>query len=231
MLTLITMTGNRPEAWSLCEYFMSRQTFQGLVHWIIVDDGENAQPITFEREGWTLEIIRPEPFWEAGQNTQTRNIRAALEVTTPVDRIAFIEDDDWYSPNWLSIIDAQLHYCDLVGERFAFYYNLKTQQYCQLHNGMHSGLCSTGIKGQAIEDLKKICEVDRKFIDIELWKTQNTRRLFNSKEVIGMKGLPGRGGIGMGHKPQRAFKSDFSGVVLRKMIGADADLYFNLKLN
>jgi len=231
MLTLITMTGNRPEAWKLCEHFMERQNFQGLVHWIIVDDGKVAQPITFHREGWTLEIIRPEPFWQAGQNTQTRNIRAALEVVTPADRIAFIEDDDWYSPSWLAIMDEQLNEADLVGERLAFYYNLKNQQYCQLSNGSHSGLCSTGIKGQAIDILKKICQVDRQFIDIELWKAPISRRLFTSKEVIGMKGLPGRGGIGMGHKPQRAFKSDFSGDVLRKMIGKDADLYFNLKLN
>ena len=231
MLTLITMTGNRPVAWALCEQFMQRQTYQGPVRWIIVDDGQEAQPITFKREGWNLEIIRPEPFWQPGQNTQTRNIRAALAVITPADRIAFIEDDDWYSPNWLSIVDEKLNEADLVGERLAFYYNIRTKQYAQLSNGSHAGLCSTGIKGQAIDFLREICKVDRQFIDIDLWKKPFGRRLFTSKEVIGMKGLPGRGGIGMGHKPQRAFKSDISGDVLRKMIGNDADLYFNLNLN
>ena len=231
MLTLITMTGARPQAWALCELFMQRQTYQGPVRWIIVDDGETPQPITFERENWSLEVLRPEPFWQPGQNTQTRNVRAALAVVKADERLVFIEDDDWYSPNWLAIVDEKLNEADLVGERFAFYYNLKYKQCKQLNNGSHSGLCSTAIKGKAIDYLNRICQVDREFIDLHLWKSPITRRLFTSREVIGMKGLPGRGGIGMGHRSHKQFLSDPSGEVLRKMIGDDADLYFNLNLN
>ena len=129
MLTLITLTGNRPKAWALCEFFMHRQTYQGAVRWIIVDDGEIAQPIAFKRDGWTLEVVRPEPFWQEGQNTQSRNLIAALEQVNDQDRIVFIEDDDWYSPHWLSIVDEKLNEADLVGERFAFYYNIQLKQW------------------------------------------------------------------------------------------------------
>lgn len=231
MLTLITVTGNRPEAWGLCQQFMQRQTYEGPVRWIIVDDGEIAQPITFEREGWSLEVLRPEPFWQPGQNTQSRNLRAAFDCISDEERIVFIEDDDWYSPNWLAIVDTQLAQADLVGERLAFYYNIRLKQYQQLRNGSHSSLCSTAIKGKAIAIFKSVCQANHKFIDIALWRTPMPRRLFTSWEVIGIKGLPGRGGIGMGHQAQPHFKPDPSGAVLRKMVGADADLYFNLTLN
>jgi hypothetical protein len=148
-LTLITMTGSRPKAWALCERYMSRQTYSGLVRWIIVDDGEVAQPITFAKEGWTLEVVRPEPFWQPGQNTQTRNVLAGLEKTTLSDRIVFIEDDDWYSENWLSVVDQQLKRGDLVGEQCAIYYNIKYKQYHEFTNRTLEGLCSTALKGKA----------------------------------------------------------------------------------
>ena len=228
MLTLITLTGNRPQAWTLCELFMQRQTYQGPVRWLIVDDGQTPQPISFKRVGWTLEVIRPQPYWQPGQNTQARNLLCALEKTTEQDRLVFIEDDDWYSSKWLEIVDEKLNEADLVGERLAFYYNVKLKKYLQLKNGSHSSLCSTAIKGPVISQLKNICEQKPLFIDISLWRLPISRRLFTSWEVIGIKGLPGRAGIGMGHKPPSHFKPDESGDVLRKMIGADADLYFNL---
>jgi len=73
-LTLLTMTGARPEAWAICETLMLRQTFTGAVRWIIVDDGPIAHPITFSRAMWVLEVVRPIPFWVSGKNTQARNI-------------------------------------------------------------------------------------------------------------------------------------------------------------
>lgn len=231
MLTLITLTGNRPQAWGLCQYFMQRQTYSKPVRWIIVDDGETPQEILFSRVGWSLEVLRPEPFWQPGDNTQSRNLLAALELVKNDDRLVFIEDDDWYSPRWLEIVDQKLNQFDVVGERLAFYYNIKYKKYQQLRNGSHASLCSTAIKGRAITLLKQICAVKPKFIDLALWRLPMPRRLFTSREVIGMKGLPGREGIGMGHQPQHHFRPDFSGEVLRKMIGSDADLYFNLNLN
>ena len=231
MLTLITVTGNRPEAWALCQQFMLRQSYAGPVRWIVVDDGQTPQPMTFERANWNVEVIRPEPFWQPGENTQSRNLLAALERVDEGERLVFIEDDDWYSPHWLTLVDAQLEKADLIGERLAFYYNLRLKQYQQLRNSSHASLCSTAIKGQAIPIFKEVCAANHKFIDLALWRKPIPRRLFTSWEVIGIKGLPGRGGIGMGHRSQPHFKPDPKGDVLRKMVGEDADLYFNLNLN
>jgi len=69
MLTLLTATGCRPQAWAICEELMRRQSYAGPVKWIIVDDGEVAQPITFKRSNWLVVVTRPEPFWKSGQNT------------------------------------------------------------------------------------------------------------------------------------------------------------------
>lgn len=78
-MQLLTATGARPEAWALCEQWMARQDYAGPVHWVIVDDGETPQPITFSRDGWTLTVIRPLPRWKQGMNTQCRNMLAGLE--------------------------------------------------------------------------------------------------------------------------------------------------------
>jgi hypothetical protein len=221
-LTLISLTGNRPAAWSLCEQWMLAQDFDGPVRWLIVDDCEPATAITFERENWTLEVLRPTPAWAPGQNTQTRNIRAALEVVTNDERVAVIEDDDVYLPGWLSAVDYRLQRADLVGEVRARYYNAARRVGRELKNCGHSSLCSTAFKGAATDTLRRIVQVDRSFIDLTLWRTFRGRReLFQGHAVVGIKGLPGRAGLGMGHRPGFAGANDPDGALLARWIGND----------
>src|SRR5690606_8566975 len=78
LFTLLSATGARPEAWAICERLMARQDYAGPVRWVIVDDGPEPQPVTFQRDGWVLEVVRPEPYWQPGQNTQARNLAAGL---------------------------------------------------------------------------------------------------------------------------------------------------------
>ncbi len=124
MLTLLTCTGARPEAFAICQKLMLAQHYDGPVRWVIVDDGEVPTPITFQREGWDLIVVRPSPYWKPGDNTQARNMRAGLAFVAMDARLAIIEDDDFYAPTWLSRIDHELMFADLVGERRARYYNL-----------------------------------------------------------------------------------------------------------
>lgn len=128
MLTLITATGARPHAFGICQRLMAAQDYEGDVRWIVVDDGEQASPITFERDGWTVEVVRPEPFWQVGQNTQARNMLAGLALISSDDRLVVIEDDDHYKPDWLSVADAALSRAELVGEYLARYYNVSTKR-------------------------------------------------------------------------------------------------------
>jgi hypothetical protein len=225
MLILLTATGARPQAWAICERLMQRQTYAGPVRWVIVDDGETAQPITFAREGWTLEVLRPQPFWRVGQNTQARNLAAGLAAIGADARVLVLEDDDWYAPDWLAHADAQLDRAELVGEGRARYYNVSSRIGRQLSNGAHASLCSTALRGWALNVLRDVVRTQPKFIDLNLWKRHGRGIVFDGHRVVGIKGLPGRGGIGMGHHADFRGTADPHGALLRSWVGDDAELY------
>lgn len=225
MLTLLTATGCRPEAWALCERWMLAQTYSSPVRWVIVDDGEEAQPITFRRHGWQLDVVRPGPRWKPGANTQARNMLAGLAVIGADERVVIIEDDDHYKPDWLRAVDHELERAELVGEFFARYYNVAAMRGRQLQNSRHASLCSTALRGRALSALRVACHQRPKFIDLELWRVSPQRCLFDGHRVTGIKGLPGRGGIGMGHKADFRGTEDPTGALLRQWVGADAEHY------
>ena len=229
MLTVITPTGCRPEAWAQCERLMARQDYPGEVRWIIVDDGEQPQPVTFSRPHWQLEVIRPRPFWRKGQNTQARNMLLALDQAG-TGKIAIIEDDDYYAPTWLSTVDRKLDHADLVGQTRMRYFNVYYRHWFQHENCNHASLCATAVKGPAVGSLRDCCKPTIKYFDLAMWRNyRGHKRLFTGCEVIGTKGLPGRGGICMGHQPTfPGHIKDPEGEVLRSWIGTDADVYLAL---
>lgn len=220
MLTLLTTTGVRPEPWALCQQFMARQDYAGPVRWVVVDDGPVAQPVAFRRAGWVVEVVRPQPYWEPGQNTQARNLAAGLAVIRNDARVAVIEDDDYYGPGYLSDVDRWLDRADLVGESHARYFNVATGRGRAMSNDRHASLCSTAVKGTGLAALRIAVKRRRTFIDVDLWSMHVPKALFHTEHVVGIKGLPGRGGIGGGHrdtfgKPMR----------LSDWLGEDANLY------
>jgi hypothetical protein len=223
MLTLLTATGARPEAWARCERLMARQTYAGPVRWVIVDDGPEPQPVTFQRDGWALEMVRPTPHWQPGQNTQARNLRAGLARIGAGERVAIIEDDDHYAADWLATVAAELDRAELVGEPRARYYNIPRRVGRQLSNSAHASLCSTAMRGRALALFRAVCNTNHKFIDLELWRKAPSRHLFGGHRVVGLKGLPGRGGIGMGHADGFSGTADPAGALLREWVGADAE--------
>lgn len=225
MLTLLTATGARPESWALCERWMMAQTYAGPVRWVIVDDGLEQQPITFKREGWELVLIRPAPFWSRGQNTQARNLRKGLDACMRDDVVVFIEDDDHYSPAWLADVAEQAPRAEVVGTPRARYYNLPARVARQLANAKHSSLCSTAIRGTALDLMRRILKRADKFIDLQLWRESSSRHLFAGTQVTGIKGLPGRGGIGMGHRAEMQGTPDPDHRILREWVGSDAEFY------
>lgn len=226
MLTLLTATGARPAAWALCQAWMARQTYAGPVRWVVVDDGEAPQPVAFERERWQLDVIRPQPVWQPGQNTQSRNLAAGLATIDDGASVVVIEDDDWYAADWLDTIAAALHANALVGEGFARYYNVRTGVCRQLRNARHASLCATAVRGSALRRLRQICLMRPRFIDLALWGGIGGRLLpADSHRVVGIKGLPGRGGIGCGHADDFHGTHDAGGKMLRQWIGDDAQAY------
>lgn len=221
LIKVITPTGDRPEAWKLCQHYMARQNYAGPVEWHVVDDGRVPLEVEFERDGYALHLHRLAPM--AG-NSQARNLLHLLSFCQATDRLACFEDDDWYSPDWLSHVAAELEHAELVGEIRARYYNVATRRWKEMGNTGHASLCATAMRGSAIEAFRLACRRAPRFIDLDLWRRHRSRHLFGGHRVIGIKGLPGRGGIGIGHK-QHFGTPDPDGRILRQWIGKDAEMY------
>jgi hypothetical protein len=226
MLILLTATGARPEAFAVTEKLAAAQDYDGEVHWVIVDDGEVAQPVTFSRPKWEVTVVRPEPFWSKGQNTQARNLLAGLDIIPDDAKVVVWEDDDYMAPSYLRWVDRKLRDADLVGESHARYYNVPRRIARELSNNTHASLCSTGVKNGALKLLREVCKPGVQYIDIDLWRGfKGSKILERGDRVVGIKGLPGRCGIGMGHKSDFSGKRDPNLAILRSWIGNDVNYY------
>jgi len=231
MLTIITPTGARPEAFAQCKRLMQRQLYSGPVYWIIIDDGAEHTDTTFEKEGWRLKVIRPEQKWKPGDNTQRTNLllgldeaeRFSAERGEPL-RLTVWEDDDWYAPTWLSTLVREMESAELVGEIIARYYNVRSRRYDRLHNFTHASLRCSGMRDGALKTFREVLGSHSQYYDFKLWKAHKRKRVFRGTETVGIKGLPGRPGIAIGHLTDKG-RPDFELTELRKMIGDDVDFY------
>ena len=220
-VTLLTPTGGRPEAFSLCERWISRQTFAGEIQWLVADDCVEPTPCTM---GQT--VIRPKPFWQSGQNTQFRNMLALLPLVK-FDRILHIEDDDFYAPGYIETITIELDQAPLVGEIPTRYYNVRARKWHPFGNDKHASLCQTAMRPEVIPALKSICE-QKQWIDMALWRAFPNQRMYHGEQNVGIKGLPGRPGQVAAHKSHstlRRMVHDPQLGTLRSWIGDDAEAY------
>lgn len=234
MIGIITMTGARPDQFNLCQKFMHRQTYQGRVAWVIVDDAvprsTDSVTETF-REGWTIHKIYPLISWTWGQNTQARNIAEGVQFLIDnypekeIEAIFIIEDDDYYRPVYLETMMANFAGYDLIGERNTIYYNVATRRYITNPNTIHASLFQTAFRYNVIPTLSEC--LGNKFIDCVLWQKVPNKYLFNNHDMaVGMKGMPGRAGIGAGHTMARNMRDDSTLHYLQSLIGPeDAKLY------
>lgn len=177
--------------------YIDAQTYQGPAKWIVVDD---CDPETFiPSTRFETEVIRPDWRWKPGDNTQAACLLAGLDVI-PEDAIVFVlEDDDAYLPDYIRTMLVALGSADLVGESSARYYNVATRRHKLMKTPRHSSLASTAVRGTGA--LRWACARRPKFIDIDLWRNFKGRQaLLDTANVIGIKGLPGRQGIGVGHR-------------------------------
>lgn len=184
-VSLITPTGDRPQAFELCERWIRQQTFGGPIQWIVVDDGQAPTETT---AGQT--VVRRPP---GDGHTLPQNLAAALPHVTG-DFVIMIEDDDYYPPQYLELMVQQLQAAELVGERGARYYYLPTATHRHYLEHTHSSLCRTGFRRELVPLVQQCCEGNQS-IDLRLWEQFNgTVRQWASSTVgcIGIKGMPGR---------------------------------------
>jgi len=220
-LSLVTCTADHPVAFALCERWMKRQTFRGSVEWIVSDGGVEPADCTAGQVH-----LRNPPHADPKRNFLT-NLAAGLRRATS-DRILLIEHDDWYGPDWLLTAYDLLESHELIGESRAKYYHVGNGRHRICANHAHASLCQTGMFRSTLEwILPQLPGFGSTFVDLHLWKHAPADRclLPESKHVVGIKGLPGKAGIGMGHRPKDHWPVDADGAVLREWVGDDADVY------
>lgn len=228
-ITLITPTGGRSESFARCTAFVQRFIKPDKVHiqWIIIDDCDEIGKSLYVSGVRCMHVI-PQHRWFPGRNTLGQNL---LEVVPYVehDCILFIEDDDWYAPEYLKSMYESLQTADIIGEVPARYYHVPSKQYSLQENKKHASLCQTGIRRSMLTSLEEICRSQNsEFIDVRLWKVPSNQKFLETTFCVGMKGLPGRPGIGIGHRPDhysRMWNKDSDLTVLRRWIGDDVKMY------
>lgn len=250
-ISLITCTGDRPAAFRLCCKWMYRQTspfaqdvdFRNEVpwrEWIVVDDSKEQESREVNVDSLTgpMPVLKTPgvlyvPLPAMGTNSLMRNLKAALPYVRG-DFIFFIEDDDWYAPDYIARSIPLLEKYGAVGERHAIYYNLPARSWRRLNNQSYSTLCNTAISREMIPAFLTAMEntPPGKSYDVVFWRAYAARGHLaekNTGSVIGMKGMPGRAGIGVGHRlehnPEAWTKDDENLTKLRELVGDDYNSY------
>ena len=219
-LTLLTCTGDRPTAFDLCELWMYHQSYKGKIQWVVVDDGRKETHTHFVQQ-----VVRRAP---GEGHTLCANLRAALEPgVLQGEATLFIEDDDYYSPNYLDLMACALYDHELAGEGLAHYYNVAARRYFIHDNLGHASLCQTGLRPEKYRALRESLDGDNPFVDLRIWATGGTIwRPSQVPSAVGIKGMPGRGGIGTGHQEiPKEYQKDDDLQVLWTWMNSDADLY------
>jgi hypothetical protein len=221
---ILTPTGLRPEGLSLLAEYIAAQTFLNGVVWVVVDDGTPASYIPSMPDAVRVAPVRPERCWRTGMNTQASSMLAGLELV-PADATLFImEDDDVYMPRYIETMLREIEGYELIGEQDARYYNVVSRRWRVLPGKFHASLASTVCRGYALEFLWEVCNTRTTMLDVHLWRHfPGASRLLDTSHVVGIKGLPGRPGIGVGHRA-RFGTPDTTGV-LESWIGSYANNY------
>ena len=233
-LTIITPTGDRPEAFALCERWMARQTYKGRIQWLVLDNGHEPVNCTM---GQTHHVM--EPDHETGKRSLASKIKLACDMAEAT-LVTIAEDDDWYAPAHLAKLVGRLNDAEVVGTTEQRYYNLLHRRYWQGTN-FGSCLCATGLRRSMLPTLKAAAQnaydtngtlcVDRNFWSMVAGNRPTVRcstDLYAKGTFVGVKGMPGREGLGAGHHPNDKWYSDPEGAKLREWLGAEAEPYLEI---
>lgn len=224
-ITIITPSGERHEAIQRTKYYIERQTFNGPIQWIICDDSKEHYNINAPSN--VLKFTHKKREYPGNKSDSFRgNVICALPLIL-FDRVIIFEDDDWYHPDYLVVYKNRLLNYELVGEGPARYYNIQRRSYRILGNTKRASFCQTALRASIVDKLFVACQRDSAFVDARLWDKNCHKFVFRDDKphCIGIKGMPGRMGIGMGHRC-KSFTTDKEFKILERWIGKeDTDYY------
>lgn len=223
LVTVITPTGDRPEAFAKCERWMKSQRYTGAIQWIVIDDG-HAQTRINDADV----VLRPKPM---RGHSLCRNLREALPYIEG-QHILIVEDDDFYGADYVAVMVGRLQHADLVGERGAKYYFLRERRWRHRLNETHASLCRTGFNASVIDTLRTcITGTEHPSVDLRLWSEWKgsvlswVDRAGDSRMCVGLKGVSGRQSYGW--SPTRDSIEDVDGSVFRAWTGMSIDDYLS----
>ena len=197
--------------------------------WIVIDDGIDPTIPTIPAE-----YIRRKPQPGDPKITLPLNILTALAFVKG-DIVLFFEDDEYYAPGYINAMVMALEASMIAGISKAKYYHLPTRGWYRNANDRHASLAQTAIRAAALPVLMEVIGQNHDpFIDIKLWaKLKHLGKLFPDDEnplFVGMKGMPGRPGIGGGHKEnlyRGRVDADYS--ILKKWMPKDHETYIKIR--
>lgn len=224
-ISIVTPTADQPTGLRLLEGYVARQTLQPF-EWIVSDDGTQPARLTAGQ----LHLTRQRTA--EGAASLAGNLLAALERVSG-DVVAVFEHDDWYRPDHLAVQMAQLRGSrKAAGAGQQRYYNLAARKFIVMRN-VGSALCNTVFTVDLIPAMQAACrraqQRDSYGIDRMFWDSLSIRHkaVHGTDTVVGIKGLPGRPGLGLGHRPDNrpGWKADPELKQLAEWVGADAEAY------
>jgi hypothetical protein len=231
-VTAITPTGDRPLAFALCQRWMAQQT-KPPDQWIVVDDGR--KPCEWETKPVNVEYVRREPGADRGP-TLGVNLWAALKRIAH-EGIVIIEDDEYYAPGYVAQMASWLSRHEVIGIGRSRYYHLPTGGYLAHGNMRHASLAETAFRRTFLSLFTTLLAGEtQSFLDTRLWgaviQDRHRANIFVDSEdhplYLGIKGLPGRAGIGMGHNGARYPHYDETREVLRRWVPLDHPIYLDI---
>lgn len=224
-ITLLTITGDRPLAFSLLEKYVKRQVFTGQIDWVVVDDGVEPTACTLNQR-----YIRREPSATATESYRGNFLEALKRAET--EKIIVLEDDEWYGPQYVRTMSEHLDKVDLAGFGKNYQYNVRYRRFL-LFDKMHFAFMSqTAFRSSVVPRLVRILRSEQTlYPDMLLWREELKKQVWNLRRykcslTLGIKGMPGKGGISFAHRPDwYSCQPDLGCVKLKEFIKEDAEDY------
>ena len=230
LITAITPTGDRKLPFALCKHWMEMQTVRP-DQWIVVDDGKVPM-----KPPVGVTYIRREPCATDPPHTLNINLKTAIPYIKG-SKILIIEDDEYYAPQYVGRMAQALDKGEVAGIAMSKYYHLPTNGWARHANTIHASLAQTGFRSSFIPTLSNLVSQQLlHYLDICLWKIamgNGVGYLFKDDPLslyAGIKGLPGRLGIGIGHQAEMYSKRiDTQHKILREWTNESYKVYADIK--
>lgn len=224
MLTILTPTSGRPLAFEYLKQWIDQQNYNDSLQWIVSCD--DWQDYTFPST--CTSILNPPDQMPKGMHSLNYNLICTLPYIRG-DYILIMEDDDYYTSEFISIMDQFLESYNLVGISPTRYYNVATRRVRTIANSDHASLAHTGFHASLLPLFTEILNQSKPFIDLAFWRSfHGSKYIHQSNNIhVGIKGMPGKRGIGIGHKQEFGYPDPRLRIFREWSIPESYKQYFN----